>query len=104
VRRTLEQLGIPLSTFYQWYDRCQTLGIDGLENRPSAPPAVWNRLPDARRDQILNMALPEPDLSPHEITVKFIDKQRCFVCESTVYRILKDHDPAFILMKAADRF
>ena len=25
VRRTLEQLSIPRSTFYQWYDRYQTL-------------------------------------------------------------------------------
>jgi putative transposase len=40
--------------------------------------------------------------------VKFTDQRGYYVCESTVYRILKENDlitsPAFILMKAADRF
>jgi hypothetical protein len=40
--------------------------------------------------------------------VKFTDQRGYYVCESTVYRILKENDlitsPAFSLMKAADRF
>ena len=105
---TLERLGIPRSTFYQWYDRYQEQGFDGLEDKPSAPPKVWNRIPEQRRDQILELALDEPDLSPREIAVKFTDQRGYYVSESTVYRILKENDlitsPAFILMKAADRF
>src|ERR1019366_8801654 len=108
VRLTLERLGIPRSTFYQWYDRYQEQGFDGLEDKLSAPPKVWNRIPQQRRDQILELALAEPDLSPREIAVRFTDKRSYYVCESTVYRILKENDlitsPAFILMKAADRF
>jgi putative transposase len=108
VRLTLEHLGIPRSTFYQWYDRYQEQGFDGLEDKPSAPPKVWNRIPPRRRDQILELALGEPDLSPREIAVKFTDQRGYYVSESTVYRILKENDlitsPAFILMKAADRF
>jgi putative transposase len=101
-------LGIPRSTFYQWYDRYREQGFDGLEDKPSAPPKVWNRVPEQRRDQILEMALGEPDLSSRETAVKFTDQRGYYVCESTVYRILKENDlitsPAFILMKAADRF
>ena len=108
VRLTLERLGISRSTFYQWYDRYQEQGFDGLKDKPSAPPKVWNRIPSRRRDQILELALAEPDLSPREIAVKFTDQRGYYVCESTVYRILKENDlitsPAFILMKAADRF
>ena len=103
---TLEHL--QRSTLYQWYDRYQKHGFDGLQNKPSAPPRAWNRIPEQRRDQILDLALAEPDLSPREIAVKFTDERRYYVCESTVYRILKENDlitsPAFILMKAADRF
>ena len=51
VRLTLAHLGIPRSTFYQWYNRYQEQGFDGLEDRPSAPPKVWNRIPELRRDQ-----------------------------------------------------
>ena len=108
VRLTLEHLGIPRSTFYQWYDRYQEHGFDGLEDKPSAPPKVWNRIPEQRRDQIVELALAEPDLSSREIAVMFTDQRGYYVCESTVYRILKENDlitsPAFILMKAADRF
>ena len=57
---------------------------------------------------IVNLALEEPDLSPRELAVNFTDTKGSFVSEATVYRLLKDHglitSPAFILMKAADRF
>jgi len=56
----------------------------------------------------VNLALEEPDLSPRELAVNFTDTKGSFVSEATVYRLLKDHglitSPAFILMKAADRF
>jgi hypothetical protein len=38
------------------------------------------------------LALAEPDLSPREIAVKFTDQRGYYVCESTVYRILKEND------------
>ena len=44
-RRTLEQLGIPRRTFYRWYDRYLEGGPEALEDRPSAPSRVWNRIP-----------------------------------------------------------
>lgn len=33
-RRTLDKLGILPATFYRWYDRYQTGGIEALEDRP----------------------------------------------------------------------
>ena len=55
------------------------------------------------RDQILNLALEEPELSPRELAVKFTDTEKYFVSEgetdqktirgivflSNVYRLLK---------------
>ncbi len=46
VRRTLEKLGIPATTFYRWYDRYRAFGETGLEDRTSGPGRVWNRIPD----------------------------------------------------------
>ena len=51
-RRTLEKLGIPRSSFYRWYDRYQRGGPEGLADRPSRPDRVWNRIPEAIRNQI----------------------------------------------------
>ena len=46
VRRTLEKMGIPRATFYRWYEQYQAGGPEALEDRPSRPSRVWNRIPD----------------------------------------------------------
>ena len=59
--RTLEKLGILRSTFYRWYDRFQAGGPEALEDRPSTPRQVWNRIPDEVRERIVDLALDAPD-------------------------------------------
>ena len=107
-RRTLRQLGVPPATFYRWYDLYQRGGLHALADRLSRPDRVWNRIPEAQRTGILDLALAEPELSPRELAVRFTDQQRYFVSEASVYRLLKAHDlitsPAFIVVKAADEF
>jgi transposase InsO family protein len=108
VRRALDQIGIPKSTFYAWYDRFQTGGLEALEDHRPRPRRVWNRIPDDVRQKILELALDKPDLSPREVAVAFTDMERSFVSEASVYRLLKAYglitSPAFIVMKAADKF
>ena len=106
VRRTLRNLGVPKTSFYRWYDRYRSFGEQGLEDRNSS--RVWNLIPDDVRDQIVELALDEPELSPRELAVTFTDTKDYFVSEASVYRLLKAHDlitsPAFIVIKAADEF
>ena len=106
VGRTLASIGIPRSTFYDWYGRYQDGGIEALEDGKPRPQRVWNKIPDEIGAAIVNLALDEPDLSPRELAVNFTDTKASFVSEASVYRLLKDHgliaSPAFILMKAAD--
>ncbi len=107
-KRTLDMIGVPRTTFYRWYDRYLALGAVGLEDRPSRPSRVWNRIPDKVRRQIVDLALDQPELSPRELAVRFTDSRRYFVSEAGVYRVLKAHDlitsPAFTVIKAADEF
>ena len=77
-RRTLEKLGIPRSSFYRWYDRHQRGGPEALADRPSRPDRVWNRIPEAIRSQIVDLALDQPELSPRELAVRFTDEARIF--------------------------
>ena len=58
-KRTLDQLGIARRTFYRWYDRYLEGGPEALEDRPSAPSRVWNRIGRDIQDQIVEMALEE---------------------------------------------
>ena len=94
--------------FYRWYDRNQRGGPEALADRPSRPDRVWNRIPEAVRSQIVDLALDQPELSPRELAVRFTDEAEYFVSEASVYRLLKAHDlitsPAYIVIKAAEEF
>jgi putative transposase len=108
VRHTLAKLGIPRATFYRWYDRHRRGGPEALSDRSPRPERVWNRIPDGVRENVIQMALDEPALSPRELAVRFTDMESYFVSEASVYRLLKARDliasPAFIVIKAAEAF
>jgi transposase InsO family protein len=108
ITQTLRQLDIPKSTFYHWYDRYLTGGVEALEDQKPPLHTSWNQVPEDIRHALVEVALDLPDLSPRELAVRFTDERRYFISEATVYRILKARDlvtsPAWIVLKAADRF
>ena len=67
----------------------QAFGEAGLEDRTSGPGRVWNRIPDASRQQIGELALDGPELSPRELALTLTDTKGYFVSEASVYRLLK---------------
>lgn len=108
VRRTLELLGIPRTTFYRWHRRYELGGFGNLEDRKPQPPQAWNQISGRKRDEIVDLALARTDLSPRQIAFHFTDRERYFVSESSVYRILREYDlialPDFEVITAADKF
>jgi putative transposase len=106
VRRTLEKVGIQPARFYRWYDRFQSGGRSALEDKSPRPWRVWNRVPEAIRERIVQLALNEPELSPRELATRCIDTANYFMSEASVYQLFKARDliasPAYIDMKAAD--
>ena len=79
VRRTLDQIGIPRSTFYAWYDRYLSGGLEALKDRKPRPKRVWNRIADDVRERVIGLALDEPELSPRELAVAFTDRKKTFI-------------------------
>jgi putative transposase len=108
VKMTLEQLGIPRTTFYGWYRRYLDNGYDGLLGKDADRRGQWNRIPDQQRQEVVEIALDYPDKSPRELAFFIIDHHEWFISESSVYRILKAKglitSPTHILIQAADRF
>lgn len=108
LKRTLGQLNISRSTWYNWCDRYLEGGLEALEDQKPIPKSVWNKIPATIADKIVSLALKETELSPRELAVTYTETQGYYVSESSVYRILKAEglitSPAFILMKAADKF
>ena len=92
VKRTLDALGIPRSTFYRWYGKFQEAGAEGLNDKRPRPKQFWNRIPESVQQQVVNLALEYPDKSPRQITWQFVDQEGYFISESSVYRILKRFD------------
>ncbi len=108
VKKTLAQIGINRSTFYQWYDRYRESGYDGLEDQYHAPERFWNAIPPWEKQNIVELALEHPDKSPRELAWYIVDTFGYYVSESTVYRLLKANNlitsPAYVVLKARDRF
>ena len=108
VKRTLEELNVPRSTFYRWYQHYQEEGETGLIDQRPNPQQIWNRIPAEVKQQVVDLALQHPDRSPRQIAWLFTDEQGYFVSESSTYRILKSYDlvesPAFTVLRAADEF
>lgn len=108
VKRTLEELNVPRSTFYRWYQQYQADGETGLIDQRPNPQQIWNRIPADVKQQVVDLALEYPDRSPRQIAWLFTDEKGYFISESSTYRILKGYDlvesPAFTVMSAADEF
>jgi putative transposase len=108
VKRTLRELGINRSTFYQWYRRYQNEGYSGLAPHRHDRRRFWNALPPWVKQRVVETALDQPEKSPRELAWRITDTQGYFISESSVYRILKAHDlitsPAFTVLSAKDKF
>ena len=79
-----------------------------MADRAPRAERVWNRISQAVRDSVIQLALDEPALSPRELAARFTDTKSYFISEASVYRLLKAQglvtSPAFIVIKAADSF
>jgi len=108
VKRTLEELDVPRSSFYRWYRHYREEGYDGLANRPPNSRRFWNKIPGCEKQRVIDVALAKPELTPRELAWEITDSHGVFISESSVYRILRDYDlvtsPAYIVLSASDEF
>jgi transposase InsO family protein len=106
--RTLKELGINKSTFYNWYGQYKQGGYDALGIANKNRNSFWNKIPDEVMTQVIDLALDLPALSPRELAYHIIDNWKYYISESSVYRILKSQglitSPAYIVMQASDQF
>ena len=97
VRQTLKEIGIHRSTFYNWYRLYLEDGIEGLDPKKPKARSFWNKIPVEVKEQVVQQALEQTELSPRELACRITDTKEYFISESSVYRILKVHDLITIL-------
>jgi len=76
VKKTLDMLCVPRTTFYRWYDLYLECGSDGLADRSPCSGQVWNRIPEAKRNDLIDFALEYEALTPRELAIKYTDQNR----------------------------
>lgn len=107
VNKTLQELGIHKSTFYNWYRVYSAKGAEGFAAKRTTR-QQWNTIPEQQKQVVVEVALDHPALSPRELAVKITDEQQVFISESSVYRILKAQGlittPQHILLSASKEF
>jgi putative transposase len=108
VIRTLRELKVNKTTFYNWYKAYKEGGYDGLKRKRSKQVVSWNRINEADRDKVVEISLEKTEMSSREIAWYITDTYRYYLSESSVYRILKSHGlvstPSFRIMSAGDSF
>jgi transposase InsO family protein/transposase-like protein len=108
VNKTLREIGLNKSTFYNWYKIYSDEGIDGLAPCKRTSNRQWNTIPQEQKNLVVELALEYPHLSSRELAYKLTDEQQIFISESSVYRILKLRGlittPAHIFLSAGDEF
>ena len=67
VKRTLEELGVNRSTFYNWYRRSSEDGYDGLAGKRPNARRFWYKIPESMKEEVVQIALEHPDKSPREL-------------------------------------
>ena len=91
INRTLKELKVNKSTFYKWYNRYRSEGKQGLQRKKN-PVVSWNKINEADRDKVVEIALEKPELSSREVAWYITDNYGYYISESSVYRILKENN------------
>lgn len=108
VTRTLKEVKVNKTTFYNWYNAYLERGYDGLARQASKRTGSWNGINTADRDKVIEIALEKPELSSREVAWHITDNYNYYISESSVYRILKANGlittPSFRIISASDSF
>ena len=85
--QALKRLGIPRRTFYNWYQKSATGGVNALRETPCRRQTTWNRIPDHIRQIVVELSLEHPVLTPRKLSVLLLEESQIFVSLSSFYRI-----------------
>ena len=77
----LRALGIPRSTYYEWWRRYRRAGINGLAEMGNRGKASWNRLSPDERARVVAVAKAHPELSCRLLAIKITDEEAFSISE-----------------------
>lgn len=90
VAPTCRYFGITRTTFYRWYNRYMSLGIEGLKDRSSRPYKIRYQIPHDIVQTIL-MLRHQRGYGPARMSYYLKKKYNWFVSTTTIWHIYKRH-------------
>lgn len=90
VAPTCRYFGITRGSFYLWYHRYMSLGVEGLRNKSSRPHKIKRWLPKNVRDTIIQLRL-QRKYGPDRMAYYIRQKYNWFVSSQTIWRLYKEH-------------
>jgi putative transposase len=108
-KQTLKMLGIPSSTYYDWYARwSKAASMHWLDCSP-CPKSVWNRIPEDGSRRCCRVCAGARDLTPGSWRSNTPMRSDILSRNHRLYRILKAAEdlitaPAYVVIRAADEF
>ena len=107
VKKTLEEMDVPRSSFYSWYKRYLESGYEGLASGDKRRRQFWDAIPEWEKERVVEVAREYPEKSWRKIGWHITDKEGYFISESSVYRILKAKSlvtsPVYTVISARDK-
>jgi transposase-like protein len=67
MKKTLEKIDVPRSSFYSWYKRYLESGYEGLALRGKRRRQFWNAIPEWEKERVVKAARQYPEKSCREI-------------------------------------
>jgi len=90
VAPTCRYFGISRTTFYMWYHRYLSLGLEGLKSKSSRPHKIQRWLPKDIRDTIIELRL-KRHYGPARMSWYIRQKYGWFVSKNTIWRLYKEY-------------
>ena len=90
VAPTCRYFGISRGTFYIWYHRYLSLGIEGLKSKSSRPHKIKRWIPQDVREKILDLRL-QRKYGPIRMSSYIKQKYKWFVSARTIWRLYKEY-------------
>ena len=87
---TCRYFGITRGTFYLWYHRYMSLGVEGLRTKSCRPHKIQRWLPKDIRETIIQLRL-QRHYGPHRMSSYLKQKYNWYVSKNTVWRLYKEH-------------
>jgi putative transposase len=79
VRKTVRQIGIIRSTFYEWYIWYQEKGYEGLALQRRSPPPVLECHSRREKQRVVEVARQNPEKSCREVAFHITDHEGYFI-------------------------